>query len=94
MNVSIADSGTFSCILSDDFAGEMSEENVIVAVFERVREDRAEKNVLHTELFQSDQSEQDINAKYLKFKVKLNFSLRSACSFAILLCCILVSCYT
>ena len=75
-------------------AGEVSEENVIVAVFERVVEERAKQNVLHTELFQSDQSEQDINVKYLKYKVKLNSSVRFGLSFAILLCCFLVSCYT
>ena len=38
-NVSATDSGTFSCFLSEDDSSEVSEENVVVAVFRRIEDE-------------------------------------------------------
>ena len=73
-NVSATDSGTFSCILSEDDASEVSEENVVVAVFRRIEDEENFKKVRSTDHFQRDQSETQFDLRYLKYEV--NYSVK------------------
>ena len=73
-NVSATDSGTFSCFLSEDDSSEVSEENVVVAVFKRIEDEEHFKKVRSTDHFQNDQSETQFDLRYLKYEV--NYSVK------------------
>ena len=67
----------------------MSEENVIVAVFEKVTD--KEKDLFNTANFQSDESDKYFDVKYLKYEV--NYSVKYGISYLLFLICVIVNCW-
>ena len=87
-DVSVADSGTFSCFLSKDDTSEVSVENVIVAVFRRIEDKENLKQIESLDYFQSDQSETDFDLKYLKYEV--NYSVKYETSYLLYNLCVII----
>ena len=91
-DVSVADSGTFSCFLSKDDTSEVSVENVIVAVFRRIEDKENLKQIESLDYFQSDQSETDFDLKYLKYEV--NYSEKYGTSYLFCIICVITICWS
>ena len=72
--------------MSGETAGEVSEEDVIVTVFERVEDTETRHRVIsRTE----DTSDEDFDVKYLTYQVKVNQSTKHPLSYSTLLHCLL-----
>ena len=87
-NAIVADSGTFSCLLSETATNAVSEENVIVGVFRRIEDGELLKQSQSTDYFGSDQSETHFDLKYLKYEV--NYSVKYETSFLLNILCAMI----
>ena len=89
-NVTVADSGTFSCLLSEDNTNDVSEKNIIVAVFRRIEGGKLLKPSQSIDYFQSNQSETHFDLKYLKYEV--NYSEKYGTSYLFCIICVITTC--
>ena len=67
----MSDTGTYTCILSSNTTGDVSEENVSVFVFERIDPEDGGNIFLNRHNHSSDV---DFELKYLEYKVRENSS--------------------
>ena len=75
--------------MSRDTAAEVSEEHVAVTVFQRVEDTVIRHRVMtRTE----DTSDDYFDVKYLKYQVKMNYSIKLNLNFLALFFCLLVNC--
>ena len=88
VNISLLDGGIYTCILSRDTAEEVSED-VTVTVFQRVEDTKIRHRVMSRTEFTSYE---DLDVKYLKYQVKMNYSIQLNLSSLALLFCLLAYC--
>ena len=80
-NISVSDTGTYTCILSSNTTGDVSEEDVSVFVFERIDPEDGGNNFLDRHDHSSDV---DFELKYLEYKVRENSSSINGTSYLLL----------
>ena len=62
-----------------------------MAVFRKVKDEEIENKLMNMANFQSDESENNFDVKYLKYEVEVNHSVKYGTSYILLYLCALIN---